>query len=76
MVDPFALKAGDPQGSSLSPTLFTINTADIPYPSIDCCNIQYDDDVTKIIAYNRNCRHLMANLALREITKGKDYERK
>ncbi len=76
MSEPFALKAGDPQGSSLSPTLFTIYTADIPHSSIDCCNIQYADDITEIIAYNRNSKHLMTNLAVREIKKLNDYERK
>ncbi len=73
---PFALKAGDPQGSSLSPTLFSIYTADIPHPSIDCCNIKYADDITQIIAYNINSRHLMANISVTEITKLNDYERK
>ncbi len=76
MGEPFALNAGVPQGSSLSPTLFTIYTADIPQPSIDYCFIQYDDDVTQIIAYNGKSRHLMANLSVREIRKVKDYERK
>ncbi len=54
MGEPSALNAGDPQGSSLSPTLFTIYTADIPHPFIDCCNIQYADDITQIIAYDEN----------------------
>ncbi len=72
MGEPFPLKAGVPQVFCLSPTLFTIYTADIPHLYIDCFNIQYTDDITQIIAYNGNSRHLMAYLALREITKVTD----
>ncbi len=76
MGEPFALKVGVPRGSSLCLTLFTIYTVDIPHPPIDCCNIQYTDDITQIIAYNGNSRHLMANLVVWEITKVNDYKRK
>ncbi len=75
MGEPFALKAGSHR-VALSPTLFTIYTADIPHSSIDFRNIQYIDDITQIITYNGNLRDLMANLAVREITKVNDYERK
>lgn len=35
-----------PQGSALSPTVYTTYTADIPPPAIDCAAIQYADDTT------------------------------
>ena len=65
-----------PQGSSLSPTLYTIYTYDIPPPAIDCLNIQYADDITQVISYAGKSRAMMANRTRREIEKINTYERK
>ncbi len=56
----FLLKAGVPQGSSLSPTLYTIYTADIPEAGPGTTIIQYADDITQIITYPGKSRNLMA----------------
>ena len=46
----FELKAGVPQGGCLSPTLFSIYTADIPEPETrNSIDIYYADDVTQLI---------------------------
>ena len=71
----FSLTAGGPQGSSLSPTLYTIYTNDIPDPAIDCTTIQYADDITQIIGYHGKSRQLMLNRLISEIDKINDYER-
>ena len=72
---PFPLTAGVPQGSSISPTLYTIYTNDIPDPAIDCATIQYADDITQIITYHGKSRHLMVNRTVSEIQKINEFER-
>ena len=71
---PFNITSGVPQGSSLSPTLYTIYTADIPEATHGCLNIQYADDITQIITYPGNSRHLMARRTVQEITRINEYE--
>lgn len=45
------LRSGVPQGSCLSPTLFTLYNSDIPNPSGKNEVIYFADEVTQIIIY-------------------------
>lgn len=73
---PLPLLAGVPQGSSISPTLYTIYTNNLPPTAIDCTNIQYADDVTQIVTYAGKSRALMATRTKHEIERINDFERK
>lgn len=65
-----------PQGSAISPTLYTTYTADLPHETGGCINIQYADDVTQIITYPGKSRELTTRRTINEITKVNDYEKK
>ena len=73
---PFSIKSGVPQGSSLSPTLYSMYTSDIPLLSEGCFNIMYADDITQIITYPGKSRMFMTRKTEREISKINSYETK
>ena len=60
----------------MSPTLYTIFTADIPQAAHGCLNIQYADDITQIITYQGKSIQFMATRTTQEIEKINNYERK
>ena len=51
----FPLHAGVPQGSSISPTLYTMYTNDLPDPTYpDSITIQYADDCTQLVRFRQH----------------------
>lgn len=70
----FEFLFGVPQGSVLSPTLFTVYTYDIP-SSHTGINISYADDITQIVPYPRKSKEMLRLRTQREIDKINKYER-
>lgn len=70
----FNLNCGVPQGSVLSPTLFTIYTNDIQQP-IQTLNISFADDITQIIGYPGRSKNMLNIKTERAITAINNYER-
>ncbi len=64
----FELQCGVPQGSALSPTLFTVYTRDIP-PLHTGTNIPYADDISQIIPYTGKSVNMAQRVAGREIAR-------
>lgn len=72
---PFKLESGVPQGSSLSPTLYTIYTFDIPPQLTDGINIQYADDITQIITQTGKSRNMLSRKIQRKINHINQYKK-
>jgi hypothetical protein len=72
----FHLKAGVPQGSALSPTLYNVYVADMPDPveKKNTTNITFADDVTQIVTAMHK-EQLKRNLD-KEIKNINSYEKK
>ena len=64
---PFTLNSGVPQGSVISPTLYTIYTNDIELPNRHL-NIMYADDITQIIGYSGKSKNMINRQTQRAIT--------
>ena len=69
----FPLRSGVPQGSVLSPTLYTIFTRDCP-SSAAGLNVQYADDITQLIFHPGRSSRLLNARTGREIARVNAFE--
>lgn len=70
---PFPLSTGVPQGSVLSPTLYTIYTCDCP-SSLAGINVQYADDVTQLVFHPGRSSRMLNSRTGREIARVNAFE--
>ncbi len=65
-----------PQGSVLSPTLYTLFTNDLPQAGPGCTDTLYADDITQIITTISKSKKMMKLKLEREIERINRFERK
>ncbi len=64
-----------PQGSVLSPTLYTLFTNDLPLPEYGCLDTMCADDVTQLITSPSKSKLMMKVKVEREIERIRKFER-
>ena len=72
---PFALHAGVPQGSILSPTLFITYTSDSPPPTVSENHTAYADDHSQLVMSFCGNKNRHARLTVAALRRRKIYER-
>ena len=70
------ISSGVPQGSVLSPTLYTLFTNDLPPPGPGCLDTLYADDITQIVTTPSKSKRMMKLKLEREIQRINRFEKK